>query len=185
MESVGLLSPRPVPGLLHLPEQPLRLLCQSRLYKDKPDQGMPLLKTCYGSPLSLIKSTPLGRHPRLLLSWLLSLPLPTPSSPLPPLPLSLAPLKLPFQTCQGLCMHCSLCLECLFHTFSPWHTLFQLGWVHLQEATPGSRPCFCSSTLCREFSCVPVCLPTRLGCPQGQARPEAPTQGVLILSLKP
>lgn len=81
------LASGPQPGLHRLPEQPLSLLCpgcRSDLCKDKPDQGMPLLRTFYGSPLSLIKSTPLGRHPRLFLLWLLSVPLPHLIFPSPP-----------------------------------------------------------------------------------------------------
>lgn len=133
----------------------------------------PCSKTFYASPLLLIKSTPLGRQPRLLLTWHL---------PLPPL-LSPAPLKLPFQTCQGLCMHSSPCLGCLFHTFSPWQALIQLGCIHLQEDTPSSCPHVPSCT--REGNFLPPCLPLyQTGLSPRAGQPEGLAQGVRGLPLK-
>lgn len=81
-------------------------------------------------------------------------------------------------------MHCSLCLEGLFPTFSPGHTLSQLGCVHLQEATPGSRPRFCSGTCAGNFSVLLSASLPAWAVPKGRPGLRRP-HCVLRLSLKP
>lgn len=80
-------------------------------------------------------------------------------------------------------MHCSLCLEGLFLPSLLGIHFFSRG-VSASKKPHQVVGALLLQHLCGEFFWVPVCLPTSPGCPQGQARPEAPTLSVFLRSLK-